>query len=138
MQKFAVEPTFLTPKICFSPDDNEFYIGGVSAPEDVRSLYYPVIDWINRFLDEVLAGMYKIYNHENPLRFKIDVSYFNSSSAKFFFDILTELKRLPPAGYPVKVEWFYEKEDSDLKEAGEDISTLVEMEFDFIPKTPKV
>jgi histidinol phosphatase-like PHP family hydrolase len=35
---------------------------------------------------------------------------------------------------PVKVEWYYDEEDSDMKEAGADISLLVGMEFTYIPK----
>jgi len=137
MQKFIIDPTVTTPRICFSPDNNQFYIQGVSSPEDVRSLYYPVLEWIKKFIDEVLAVKHKMYNRDNPLRFQIDLTYFNSSSAKFFYDILIELKRLDAAGYPVKVEWFYDEEDSDMKEAGADISILVEMEFDLIPKSPQ-
>ena len=29
-----------------------------------------------------------------------------------------ELKRLPRSGIPVTVEWFYDEEDIDMKEAG--------------------
>jgi hypothetical protein len=134
MQKLIIDPTVTTPGICFSPDNNQFYIQGVSSPEDVRSLYYPVLEWIKKFVDEILAGKHKMYNRDNPLRFRIDLTYFNSSSAKFFYDILIELKRLDAAGYPVKVEWVYDEEDSDMKEAGADISILVEMEFDFTAK----
>jgi hypothetical protein len=134
MQKFIIEPTPITPAIKFSPDQNVFFIRGKSSPEDVRALYYPVIEWIKGFIDEVLKGAYKIYNNENPLIFQIDLTYFNSSSAKFFYDILMELKKLPPAGYPVNVEWYYEEDDSDMKEAGTDISLLVEMEFKYIEK----
>ncbi len=137
MQKFVIDPTITTPGICFSPDNNQFYIRGVSSPEDVRSLYYPVLDWIRKFLDEVLAGKNKMYNKDNALKFQIDLTYFNSASAKFFYDILIELKKLQSSGYPVKVEWFFDEEDSDMKEAGEDISMLVEMTFDFIPKLPQ-
>ena len=137
MQKFFIDPTETTPGICFSPDDNQFYIRGISSPEDVRALYYPVIEWIKKFIEEVLAGKHKNFNQNNLIRFQIDLSYFNSSSAKFFYDILSELQRLPSEGYPVKVEWFYDEEDSDMKEAGADIALLVDMEFDFIPKPPE-
>ncbi|HOU01254.1 MAG TPA: DUF1987 domain-containing protein [Bacteroidales bacterium] len=137
MQKLIIDPTVTTPGICFSPDNNQFYIRGVSSPEDVRSLYYPVLEWIKKFVDEILAAKHKMYNRDNPLRFQIDLAYFNSSSAKFFYDILIELKRLDSAGYSVKIEWFYDEEDSDMKEAGEDISMLVEMKFDFVPKPPQ-
>jgi hypothetical protein len=35
---------------------------------------------------------------------------------------------------PVVVEWIYDEEDTDLKEAGSDIASLVEMEFTYVPK----
>jgi hypothetical protein len=60
--------------------------------------------------------------------------YFNSSSAKFFYDIFLELKRLVPLGIPFIVEWFYDEEDIDLREAGSDIALLVGLEFLYIPK----
>jgi len=134
MQKLNIEQTPLTPGIRFSPDENVFFIRGTSTPEDVRAMYYPVIDWVRKFIAEAMKGGYKIFNSENPLRFQVDLTYFNSSSAKFFYDILMELAKLPPAGLPVKVEWYYDEEDSDMKEAGADISLLVGMEFTYIPK----
>ncbi len=60
MQKLNIEQTLLTPGIRFSPDENIFFIRGTSTPEDVRALYYPVIDWIRKFIDEALKGGYKI------------------------------------------------------------------------------
>ncbi len=136
MEKLIVEPAGRTPGIRFSPDENVFYIRGTSSPEDARLLYSPVIEWINKFVAEILNGGFKTFNHDNPLRFQIDLSYFNSSSAKFLFDILTELKKLPLAGFPVIIEWFYEEEDTDMKEAGVDFSNLLEIEFTFTIKHP--
>jgi hypothetical protein len=82
----------------------------------------------------VLGGNYKKFDSTNPIRFQIDLSYFNSSSAKFLFDILSELKRLHLLGTPVVVEWYYEDGDPDMKDAGSDISLLVGMEFSFFSK----
>jgi len=137
MQKIHIRETATTPEILFSPEENRFYIRGTSSPEDVRALYYPVIEWIKTFVDDALEGAYKIFTRENPIYFKIDLSYFNSSSAKFIYDILTDLKRLAPANIPVKVMWFYDEEDSDMKDAGTDIALLVDMEFSYFAK-PKV
>ena len=134
MEELIIEPARRTPAIRFSPDKNVFYIRGTSSPEDVRKLYYPVIEWMNKFIKEILDGGIKTFNNENPLKFQIDLNYFNSSSAKFLFDILTEFKKLPPAGVPVIVEWIYDKEDNDMKDGGIDFSHLVEMEFTFIPR----
>jgi hypothetical protein len=134
MQKYYIRPTLTTPEIHFSPEENIFLIRGTSSPEDVRSMYYPVIEWFKNFIDNFLAGEFNNYSPENPLKFQVDLNYFNSSSAKFFYDIFLELKRLTLSGIPVIVEWFYDEEDIDLKEAGIDIALLAEMEFTYIIK----
>jgi hypothetical protein len=134
MQKLYISRTPNSPEIHFSPEENIFLIRGTSSPEDVRAMYYPVIEWIKLFIDDVLEGELTIYSPENALKFQADLAYFNSSSAKFFYDIFLELKRLLPFGIPVIVEWFYDEEDIDLKEAGLDISLLAGMEFTYIAK----
>lgn len=137
MHKLQISQTISTPEIFFSPGENIFFIRGNSSPEDVRKLYYPIIEWIKTFTRDVLDGAYKTFNNKTPVEFHIDLSYFNSSSAKFLFDILMELKKLPEAGYPLNVNWFYDEEDSDMKEAGSDISLLVGMEFTYTAKLSK-
>jgi hypothetical protein len=134
MQKLIIERGHRTPSIRLSPDENIFYIRGESSPEDVRKLYYPVVEWIKKFTEEILDGGFKTFNNENPLRFQIDLDYFNSSSAKFIFEIIMEFKKLPPVGVPVLVEWYYDDEDNDMKDAGVDFSKLLEMQFTFIAK----
>ena len=137
MEKFVIEPTHVTPGIILSPDERIFSIEGMSAPEDVRALYYPVIEWMEKFNQELQQGNYQIYNEINPLTLRIDLNYFNSASAKFLFDILLELKKIKESGIPVITEWHYEEDDMDMREAGEDISELVEMELKFITKPSK-
>jgi hypothetical protein len=134
MQKLHIKPTNLIPEILFSPDENIFLIRGNSAPEDVRSLYYPVIEWIKLFIDNIIEGNKKVYSNDNPLIFQTELTYFNSSSAKFIYDIFLELKRLIPFNIPVVVQWIYDENDTDLKEGGEDIAALAGMEFEFVPE----
>lgn len=135
MQKLFFKRTSTTPEINFSPDEKLFLITGTSSPEDVRALYYPVIEWLKNFIDDIIAEKYKVFSGIVPVRLQIDLSYFNSSSAKFLFDILTEFKRLASVSVPVIVEWFYDIEDTDMKDAGADIALLVGMEFTFIPNS---
>ena len=134
MQKLYISPTANTPEIIFSPEENIFVIRGTSSPEDVRAMYYPVIEWISTFIKNTLGGELNNYSSGSPLKFQIDLDYFNSSSAKFLFDIFTGLKEVSQIGIPIVVEWFHEKEDVDMKEAGTDIASLAGMEFTYIPK----
>lgn len=134
MENLFISPTQTTPEIHLSVADNIFCISGISRPEDVRALYYPVIEWIKELADDIIFGKCDIFSSENPLKFQFDLLYFNSSSTKFLFDIFSELKRLSPSGIPVIVEWYYEKDDQDMLEAGNDLSILAEMQFTYIPK----
>jgi len=134
MQRLFIEKTRMTPEIILSPDENIFRISGMSSPEDVRAMYYPVIEWIQIFVDDIIEGVVKVYSKDSPVKLHIDLQYFNSSSAKFLFDILTELKKLSAVNVPLVVEWFHDVEDIDMKEAGSDIAQLVGIDFQYIPK----
>lgn len=133
MKSFRHKATDLTPEIILAPDENMFVISGKSAPEDVRGLYYPVIEWMEEFANELRKG--HSYTDKNPLKIKLDLEYFNSSSAKFLFDIFAQLRDLNTDGVPVDIEWHYDEEDIDLREAGEDLSLLCEMPFRYCPTT---
>jgi hypothetical protein len=134
MQKFYISPTQTSPEINFSPEENLFLIRGNSSPEDVRAMYYPVIEWVTLFVNDIIGGNNKKYSSAFPFKLQVDLDYFNSSSAKFLFDIFSELKKVSSVGIPVIIEWFHEEEDIDLKEAGADIALLAGMEFTYILK----
>ena len=132
MKTLSLKATHNTPRIYFSPSESRFEIMGKSAPEDVRGLYYPVIAWVNEFIKETKSN--NPFTRENPLILSLDLDYFNSSSAKFLYDIITGLKELKAGGVPLIVEWHYEHDDSDLREAGEDMAVLSQIEFKFCPE----
>lgn len=134
MENLIISPTSTTPAIHLSVEDNIYSISGTSRPEDVREMYYPVIEWIQKLTENILDRTINKYSAENALIFKTDLIYFNSSSAKFLYDIFMEFKRIALSGVAVTIEWHYEKEDTDMLEAGIDMASLAEMEFTWIPK----
>lgn len=133
MKSYIHKATDLTPEIILAPDENKFIISGKSAPEDVRGLYYPVLEWMEEFAGAIRKS--NPYSDTNHLLFRLDLEYFNSSSAKFLFDIFAHLRDLNTDGIPVDIEWYYDEEDTDLREAGEDLSLLCELPFIYCPKT---
>jgi hypothetical protein len=136
MQELYIGPTGTTPEVHFAPREDTFLIRGISSPEDVRAMYYPVLEWITQFVEENISsgGRNRKYTIDSPLIFKVDLVYLNSSSAKFLYDIVLELKKLKPFRIPFIIEWFFDEDDTDLMEAGSDIASLAEMEFSFISK----
>ncbi len=133
MKSLKIKATEYTPEIVLSPDENLFVISGRSSPEDVRGLYYPVIEWMEEYAFALKKE--NPYTEEKPLLLKFDLEYFNSSSAKFLFDIFNVLKELKEEGIPIDIEWYYEEEDVDLREAGEDMALLSSLPFRYCPKT---
>lgn len=133
MQNLYIREGRNTPEIKFSPEENIYIIRGTSSPEDVRALYYPVTEWFSDFSEELKANP-SAYPAGKPLVLKFDLNYFNSSSAKFIYDIIVELKNLQKAGIHAFVEWHYEADDPDMLDAGKDISGIAGMEFRFVEK----
>jgi hypothetical protein len=134
IKKLYINPTNVTPEVNFSPEENIFLIRGISSPEDVRALYNPVFEWVKKYIDDLLKVRSNRYTLNSPLKFTIDLTYFNSSTAKFLYDIFLEMKRLIASGIPFCIEWFFEEDDPDQKEAGADISLLVGLEFTYVEK----
>lgn len=133
MEKFHVLPKDHCPEILLSPDDNVFLIKGISRPEDIREVFYPVIKWMTEYRDG-LQKENNMFNEENPLIWQFDLEYFNSSSAKFLFDMVNILKSIHEDGTPVTITWIYDSEDTDNLEAGEDLAYLAEIDFLFLKR----
>ena len=72
----------------------------------------------------------------NPLpktEIKISLEYFNTSSSKCLLDILRKLEALKKsAKSTVTVSWYYEADDEDMMEAGQDYDSLVDLNFNII------
>ncbi|MGE5406087.1 MAG: DUF1987 domain-containing protein [Methanosarcina sp.] len=134
MEKLHILSTKSTPEILFSPEENIFTISGISSPEDVRAMYYPVIAWIKKFSAEIQNGRTNTFTADNPMKFMIDLSYFNSSSAKFLYDILSELKTLKNSGIESEINWIYEDNDPEMKDAGSDLAEIAQLKFKLIEK----
>lgn len=131
MKPLSVPGKNNSPAIHFLPGSNTISISGRSAPEDVRVIYYPVIEWFDEFTSEVKKT--RPFTMADPLILSINLEYFNSSSAKFIYDIITRMRDLKIADIPVIVEWHYDAEDTDMRGAGEDLSALSQMEFRYCP-----
>jgi hypothetical protein len=132
MEKLYISPTDISPEIILSPDTWELSISGTSAPEDVRGLYYPVIQWTTEMVNTILEN--PGITGESGVRMTIDLKYFNSSSGKFLHDIFTELSRLKQGNGSLEIRWFFDKEDVDMEEAAYDMAQLAGLEFICLPK----
>lgn len=119
------------PEVIFEPEKGYFKMKYDSRPENVRKFYYPIIEILNESLSELIDSGNIEQFKEEPFVFSFKLGYFNSSSAKFILDIMNIAREQYEKGLNIVVEWFYQEDDEDMKEAGEDFADFCEMEFKF-------
>lgn len=109
-----------TPKVTLDIGSNIFEISGRSLPEDVASFYQPILDWMDKELKD----------YKKKIIFVFKMNYFNTASSKMLLDILIRLEQMCSDGRDVSVHWYYDKDDEDMMEAGEEYAEIVEVPFE--------
>jgi hypothetical protein len=131
MNALSVEPTTISPQVIFDADKGVFTISGYSRPENVRDFYSPILSWLESFRNLIFQQQLE-GKHISPIVFNFNLIYFNSSSAKFLYDIVILLNEIQQKGIDLTINWHYSKDDSELREAGEDLSDMAQVPFVFI------
>lgn len=131
MEDLIIEGTNISPKVSFEPNRNLLEIGGYSRPENVRDFYYPIISWLENYRKATVEQV-NLKQHLEPVTFKFKFIYFNSSSAKFIYDIVIELSEFQRAGVPLKIYWYFDEDDEELREAGEELSDMARVPFTYV------
>jgi hypothetical protein len=110
-----------TPGIDFHPGKGNFVVAGISVPENSRAFYEPIIEWVTEYVKQP-AELTNIV-------FKL--SYINTSSLQFVYDLLMLLDSIDSESSKVSVDWYYLEEDIDMQEIGEDFRDAICAEFNF-------
>lgn len=120
MKKIEVEGTSKTPGIVFDNEKGSIEIKGRSIPENSIEFYRPLLNWIEEY-------------SENPLsetQVNVQLEYFNTSSSKCILDIFKKLEGINQNGTSkVLINWYYEEDDEDMFEAGEDYQAIIDIPF---------
>lgn len=125
MEKLDIKAGKLTPQVNFDHENNVFSISGSSLPENVHEFYKPILKWLDEYksqLDSVKKTLHVV----------IKFAYYNSSSMRYISDIFAKIGQIHKKGIETKIDWYYEKEDELLKEAGQDLSELIGIKFNYI------
>jgi hypothetical protein len=130
MKPLQISGTSVSPSVNFDPDAKVLELGGYSRPENVRDFYFPIILWLEQY-KEFLKGN-RLISKGEPISFRFKFIYFNSSSAKFIFDIITMLNEIQREGVPLKIYWYFDEDDDELREAGEELSDMTNVPFYYV------
>jgi len=121
MEKLYLESSNETPEILFDKNSNKFLIAGKSLPEDVKEFYEPILGWLKE---------YKNTPNEETV-FEMKMEYFNTASSKMILEIFEILRDMHENNFKVKIHWYYNEDDLDMQEDGEDYSDMVDIPFEF-------
>lgn len=124
MKSLKIEASQITPEINFDVEKKIFIISGESRPENVKDFFEPILLWLDNF--------FSLSDNGGNFIFQIKLEYFNSSSAKYLLAILKKIAHFFNSGYNIQVEWFFESDDDDMKEAGEQMSEMTKIPFKYI------
>lgn len=127
MRKLFIKETLNSPKVILDQSKKRYEISGKSFPENSKTFYQPVFDWINELATE-------------PQGEKINLSliyeYISSSSVITLKQLLTKIKALSEQGIQIQVLWYYDAGDPDIKEIGEEYNKLIGLDMQFVEKSP--
>ncbi len=123
MEAIKINGTDDTPNVILDAKNNIFEFTGRSMPEDVVAFYEPILKWLEEYGESP--------NNKTNVVFKLE--YFNTASSKILLDILMKLENITENGNEVVVQWFYDEEDEDMMEAGEEYSEIVDISFEMNP-----
>ena len=114
MDKLEIAKTNQTPEVNLDATAGNLSFHGRSLPEDSSIFYQPVFSWLEKYL-------------ENPAKktsVVFDLDYFNTASAKAIFTIIIKLDKLYKNSHSISIKWYYEDDDEDMKELGEEYQDL--------------
>lgn len=122
MESLTIEGTTKTPNVSFDASSGVLEVKGRSIPENSIEFYKPLVDW----LEEYATG---------PLEktaVNVHLEYFNTSSSKCILDVFKKLETIHKNKYEVQINWYYEEDDEDMLEAGEDYESIIRVPFKMI------
>ncbi|MDR2928885.1 MAG: DUF1987 domain-containing protein [Cytophagaceae bacterium] len=122
MDVIKIAGTDDTPNVHLDKDNGILELSGRSLPEDVTAFYQQILDWIDEYV--------KAPNDKTVFNFKLE--YFNTASSKMILDILLKFEAVVEGGHDVVIKWFYNEDEEDMLEAGEEYADIVEVPFDYV------
>jgi hypothetical protein len=122
MDNLHLEGSAKTPEVYFDTVSGILLLRGRSIPENSIEFYKPLNDWIDNYSQEP--------NENTSIDIKLE--YFNTSSSKCILDLFKKLERLNNGTTKVSVNWYFEVDDEDMAEAGEDYQAIIKLPFSMI------
>ena len=122
MKDLVINGEAKTPTINFNFQNGELLISGRSIPENSVEFYEPIIAWLDEYKSSNGSG----------LKIDIKLEYFNTSSSKCILDLFKKLEELKEGTKDIAVSWYFEEDDEDMEEAGQDFQAIINVPMELI------
>jgi hypothetical protein len=135
MKNYLSPPTDCTPGLSLNSEKNLLEITGESRPEDIREFYGPVLEWIDEY-EKLVYYIVGTNNSPLTMELRFQLSYFNSSSAKVFIQIIQKLASITRSNSLIKLNiiWTYEEGDEDILDAGKEFEKITGSKMEFVKR----
>jgi len=130
MRKLIIEQTPNSPKVILDPERNIFELSGESRPPDVAAFYLEILRWFDDYA--IYLGL--LQEPPESLAINFNFEYFNSSSAKYILDLCKQIGAVRSKGIGMSVNWHFEKDDTDMLEAGKEMSRIAKFPFEYVQR----
>lgn len=112
MENLKIEATENSLRVSFDAEKGLLEIEGASYPEDATEFFRPLEIWLKDYVSKV----------RGPITLVLKIGYLNSSSIKCMMDFIQSLEEYHAGGGKVSINWYYEEDDEDIQEMGEDLA----------------
>ncbi|MBN2480264.1 MAG: DUF1987 domain-containing protein [Bacteroidales bacterium] len=122
MEPIIIESTTKTPAVRLDAESGILEIKGRSIPENSIEFYKPLVDWLEDYAKDPVKRT----------QVNVQLEYFNTSSSKCILDVFKKLESIYKAKNDVIINWYYEEDDEDMLEAGEDYESIIRVPFKMV------
>ncbi|WP_456459558.1 DUF1987 domain-containing protein [Reichenbachiella sp.] len=125
-RNYVIKATSETPFVALEMANRTLLIKGTSHPENPREFYDKV--------DKLLA--FYLADGRKSLTVNLSLEYFNTSSARYLYLLMTQLKEYQEDGMDINVNWYYKIDDEDMLLSGKNFSSYTQLELKLVPTSP--
>ena len=124
MNDMDLAQTPSTPLVRTDSRAGRLSMAGDSYPENPFEFFQPIIDWLDRYLEE----------RDGPLSCDLTLVYLNTSSIRAMMDIFDRLEEAHKGGRQVSVHWSYDPDNERVGELAEEFKEDCSFPFTIAPR----
>lgn len=119
LSPILIPKTQTTPLVVWNESTNELIIEGVCCPLDASGFFTELNSWFDQ----------NISKFPSNTRFVFCLPFFNSSSAKAIYLVMSHMKEVVERDPTCSIVWIIEDEDDFMIDSHEDFEEILEMDI---------